>query len=393
MLYDILPPFIFFLSSAGIIVLVSRVAARTRRQQFSHSLKVQAASVSTMDTGDLLHSSGPNVELAHSRPAATLFAVRRSLGDIKKYWGSRQQRRALREAQKDAQLQEVVPSQGSPLPSEDLRSADMQAGIAIPNNNWREKAMQQVKARAASMGSMLQMAKAKAAARLKPHVQVSNVSVEAVVSQQPEAVHIQNNPAPQIRIIRVDAHETKPKQREAATQDAQPAPTPKNRTPQGRFIARLKKAEPPKPSIFEQVNDAITSGQLEQAEEMLIPYIVKHTKDKEAYMLLGRVAIAKGAWEEAMEVFQQVVRLDPNLTDAQAGLGYAALQHGKFSIALQALQRAHKADPENVQIVEQLLNIARRLDNKVLQKSMLQELVELQPDNKKASESLRQFVS
>ncbi|MBI3421107.1 MAG: tetratricopeptide repeat protein [Candidatus Sungbacteria bacterium] len=368
------------------------MAARTRRQQFSHSLKVQAASASTMDAEDLLHSSGPNVELARSRPAATLFAVKRSLGDIKKYWATRHERRRASD--------QAQPSQDAVPPTEDLRISDMktdvagQAGIAIPNNNWREKAMQQVKARAASFGGILQKVKAKVAPRIKPQVEVSNVGVEAVPARQlEEAVRIQHNPAPQIRIIRVDAHETKPKPNQPETQDASPGQTPKGRTPQGRFIARLKKAEPPKPSIFEQVNDAITSGQLEQAEEMLIPYIVKHTKDKEAYMLLGQVAIAKGAWEEAMEVFQQVVRLDPNLTDAQAGLGYAALQQGKFSIALQALQQAHKADPENVQIVEQLLNIARRLDNKVLQKSMLQELVELQPDNKKASESLRQLVS
>jgi len=286
----------------------------------------------------------------------------------------------------------MQPSQDPVPPSGEMRSADMQAGITIPNNNWHEKATQQIKALSTSVGGMLQRAKAKAASRIKPPVRVSNVSVQAGGHQPEEAVHVGHNPAPQIRIIRVDAHETKPKPRQA-TPDTSSVPIPKNSPPQGRFIARLKKAEPPKPSIFEQVNDAITSGQLEQAEEMLIPYIVKHTKDKEAYMLLGRVAIAKGAWEEAMEVFQQVVRLDPNLTDAQAGLGYAALQQGKFSIALQALQRAHKADPENVQIVEQLLNIARRLDNKILQKSMLQELVELQPDNKKASESLRQLVN
>ncbi len=45
-----------------------------------------------------------------------------------------------------------------------------------------------------------------------------------------------------------------------------------------------------------------------------------------------------------------------------------------MTVALQSLQRAHDEDPTNVDVLQQLLTIARRIDNKVLERSVLEDM-------------------
>ena len=150
---------------------------------------------------------------------------------------------------------------------------------------------------------------------------------------------------------------------------------------QGRFIARLRKSEEPKPTIIQSAQDAVAEGQFDKAEEILIPHLMKHPKDTKAYMVLGTIAIENQNWDEAIQIFEQIIKINPEEPDAQAGLGYSAMQNGRYSISLRALQRAHESDPQNIKILEQLLNIAKRLDNKIVQKSVLSQLIELEHKN------------
>lgn len=393
MLYNVLPPLIFFLSFAGIIVVVSRVVMRSRRETFSHSMRVQATSNSAVMPEGLLNPGVSNV-LLKSRLGLLLSSLKNTGAATKSYFVNRAERKALRWAEKQAAKEAKLAE--APVMIEEKEELPTR-GISLPGASWREKAFAKIKDSTKGLNEALQKVTLPAAvlsrgsARDLGGTEIKTASVP--LQQLPEATP--TKPSPQIRIIRVDTQhadssKTSHGQASAKSEDEVKLTEAK---PEGRFIARLRKAQPPQATILEQVSDAIGAGQLEQAEEMLIPYIVKHTKDCQAYMLLGKVAIAKGAWNEAMEVFQQVIHLDPEVIDAQASLGYAALQQGKFTIALQALQRAHSADPENVQILEQLLNIACRLDNKVLQKSVLAQLIELQPDNKKAAENLEALLA
>jgi len=130
----------------------------------------------------------------------------------------------------------------------------------------------------------------------------------------------------------------------------------------------------PKISVLEQAQQALSDAQYEQAEQILVPYIFSHTKDTAAYMLLGRVAVARMQWEEAVEIFEQVVKRDSKEPQAWALLGEAAYKSGHFTRALQALQRAHEADPTDIQVLENLLAIARKMDNRGLQASIREKL-------------------
>lgn len=148
-----------------------------------------------------------------------------------------------------------------------------------------------------------------------------------------------------------------------------PSPTP---VP----VMKVRTAKPI--SVLDQANAAIAAAAWEQAEELLVAYIVDHTKDARAYMLLGQVAAGQRNWPEAMEIFEQVTRIDSQEPGAWAALGEAAFACGKFTKALEALQRAHNVDRENVVVLRHLLTIAQRMDNRVLQQSVAQELAVLE---------------
>lgn len=126
----------------------------------------------------------------------------------------------------------------------------------------------------------------------------------------------------------------------------------------------------PKLSPLQRAQAALHDKDWQHAEDILVDYIVHHTKDTKAYMLLGRIATAKANWPEAMEIYEQVVSLRPSEPGAQAGLGTAAYNCGRYAKALAALQRAHEADPTNMAVLKNLLDIAHKMDNPALQHSI-----------------------
>lgn len=388
MLYNILPPLIFFASFAGIIILVSRIAMRARRQQFSHNVQQEAHSTSSgIIPENLLNPARAGIELIKNPLGILVSNVKQSAGGIKTFWQGRRDRKQAREAIVTAVKEEEVQEVTAPTDT---------TGISIPTSGWRDRAMKLVKKGTGSISGAIATVRRRgnthseaAKTTVVPLQEVfspsRSVKTSATSKTTPPPATTNTSP---IRIIRVE----KPI---AATKEVIPNEQPKKEvaSPEGRFTARFKKPEKPKTSLLEAAHDAIEAAQYEKAEEMLVPYIIEHTRDCDAYMLLGQIAIARSAWPEAMEIFQQIIQLKPKMADAQAGLGYAALQEGRFSIALQALQRAHEADPQNKKILYQLLNIARRLDNKILQKSVLEQLTELEPGNQEIAEALAQIYA
>ncbi len=134
-----------------------------------------------------------------------------------------------------------------------------------------------------------------------------------------------------------------------------------------------KKATP-----LQRAQTALQEKDYQHAEDILVDYIVHHTKDTKAYMLLGHVAMAKANWGECLEIFEQVMALKPGEPGAQAGLGIAAYNLGRYAKALPALQRAHEEDPTNRLVLADLLSIAQKMDNPALQRSINTKLAALE---------------
>ncbi len=171
---------------------------------------------------------------------------------------------------------------------------------------------------------------------------------------------------------------------QAQSEDTQtPLATPVIRlvrhTEKQNIIAKIVKREKEQTPLEKAANE-IANQHFDAAEDILVPYLMKHASDTKAYMLLGKTASGKGSWDEAMEIFQQVLKINNEEVDAYAQLGHAALQAGKFTVAMQSLQRARDNDPNNICIREELLFIAQRMDNKVVERSVAEELAELKKE-------------
>lgn len=140
-----------------------------------------------------------------------------------------------------------------------------------------------------------------------------------------------------------------------------------------------KSQSPTTAPLLQRAEQALNAKDYQHAEDILVDHIVHHTKDAKAYMLLGKIALAKADWPEAMEIFEQVLTLRPEEPGVQAGLGIAAYNCGRYSKALQTLQRAHDEDPTNLLVLNDLLEIAQKMDNPALQRSINAKLKELAP--------------
>jgi len=146
-------------------------------------------------------------------------------------------------------------------------------------------------------------------------------------------------------------------------------------TPSKSPAARLRGKKPT--SVLVQAQDALSAQNFQLAEDLLVAHIMKHTKDTEAYLLLGEAAMGREDWQEATEIFEQVGKWNPSNTAVHASLGLAAYKAGKYSIALQALQRAREFSPDDLEILTNLLSIAQKMDNPALQASINEKLAEL----------------
>lgn len=390
MLYNIVPPIIFFASFGGIIILVSRVVMRTRRAELSQTMHMQARHSAVSMPEHLLDPGRGGVELLKNRVSAAASSMRESLTGAKTYWQTRQERKAEQQTLADI-AQEHAVSMAS-QPAEPTGQDTDTRSISIPAASWREKTAGLLKRTTGTLKRAAQNVRGAAALKIRQPKTISlelsepedagkPVATKPVAAEEPSA-------PPQIRIIRVESPVNKSQPSHSQAKPSATSAKPIETSPQGRFIARLKKAEAPKPSTLESAQKALNAGEYEQAEELLVPYIIDHARDCRAYILLGKVAAAQGSWEEAMEIFEQAVRLEPDKADTQAGLGHAALQQGKFTIALRALQRAHACNPTDIGILHEILDIARRLDNKILQKSTLEQLVELEPQDENTAQAL-----
>lgn len=124
---------------------------------------------------------------------------------------------------------------------------------------------------------------------------------------------------------------------------------------------------------------ALNEHNYDEVIAVLLPYLVSHPHDLEAYMILGRAALDKEAWHEALAVFSEIAQRNPQQPWVWALYGYAALQLGQISLALPALQRARAESPDNQVILECLRTIAQRIDSSALRDSVERDLLKVNP--------------
>src|SRR3989338_1056274 len=390
MLYNVLPPLIFFMSLGGIIIVISRIVLRLRQQQLTTNLQSHVTRVSRTRLNkvqDLAGLLAPNHISVHSFKNRLSFLVH----NIKNTWHKTWQDITEWQANK-AKAKTLVKKQplASSAPTASAKSSSSPAAITPPNSFVRNKLASIVtrvkQVRLPNTAKFTHQAAAifkttkdkLMSLTVHPSVQTSSKSVNNHQNlEEILADPIDNASAPDktkqspvLRIVNTDEQNT-PK----------PAPSPvmtkMGQSVKASSLSQLFKKELKK-SPLQEAAEALEQLQTKRAEDLLVPYIVKHPKDTDAYMMLGRAAISRHAWSEATEIFEQVIKLKPETEGCYAALGQAALEAGNLTKAIETLQRAHDQNPQNVFVITCLLQIARRMDNRPMQQSLNLELQQLE---------------
>ncbi len=320
MLYDILPPLLLFISFGGIIVLISRVMMRIRGHKVSAEIQAEVDSTAPVHTESVIGPNKGNIHIMGNRLVHVISSIRA-------YLASRRAAKQVAMSVKEVVVEQAV----TDVPARKIQ---------MPNMGIKDKL--------SALGQRI-------AARTPDVWQHVRIMQEQIISKMPvRTVQPEIKRTPVMRLVHQE-----------------PVPAQK----QGIISQILKRDKEETP--LEKAETALNKNDFDTAEDILVPYLMKHAADTKAYMLLGKTASGKGSWGEAIEIFQQVLKINNEEVDAYAQLGHAALQAGKFTVAIQALQRARDNEPDNVRIREELLFIARRMDNKVVEKSVTEELVAL----------------
>ncbi len=372
MLYDILPPLFLFASLGGIIVIVSRVMLRVRRETFSREMRAVALApqAATRDQDLVFRPGAGKIQLVKNRlsliptmMASTAAGVRGAAQNLR---DRRQKRSIIKKAAKHTQKE---------LASQAAEKSGLQ--IHMPELGWRDKlaeATHKSKQAVVAVGQRMaanvprritfrdpQDKARELSATVRPRTRLITRPARPKDSVSPETV-IQSLAAP-----------PPPSPPELAKSTAK---QPAEQKPNGVISRVLRKKEAPVDSLS-RARAVLQEKKYDQAEDILIPYIVQHSKDAQAYLLLGQAALGQEAWEEAIEIFQQVFKIDSSQPGIYALLGRAAFEARKFTLAIQSLQRAHDEDPANADVLQMLLVIAQLMDNKILEKSVRSDLAEL----------------
>lgn len=98
--------------------------------------------------------------------------------------------------------------------------------------------------------------------------------------------------------------------------------------------------------------------QLDAAEATLRAHLAQHPEDADAQFLLARVLSWQGRPEQALPIYQRLLRQQPDNADYLLGEGQALLWAGRPQRALVALERAATLAPDYVE-VQQVIQQAR----------------------------------
>lgn len=392
------------MSLGGIIIVISRVVIRLRQQQLATDLQSHVTRVSrtrlnkVQDLAGLLAPNQISVQSFRNRLAFLLYNSKelwqKMWQDIAD-WREKRSRLKIKTARPSA-----VAKPSAPILAPDSPSTSVVTAIKPPHSFMRNKiAAMAGKVKNIRLPSPSNLT-AKTAAKLQTVKQkIAALSTHPSLQRQDKVILSNVKSANKMDpTISADQMETKPSQspklRIVNTDELPTAPTPPSpvmakmgQPVKASSLSQLFKKEIKK-SPLQAAAEALEQLQTKRAEDLLVPYIVKHPKDTAAYMMLGKAAISRHAWTEATEIFEQVIKLKPETEGCYAALGQAALEAGNLTKAIETLQRAHDQNPQNVFVIKCLLQIARRMDNRPMQQSLNLELQQLEQSSVPESQSV-----
>ena len=107
------------------------------------------------------------------------------------------------------------------------------------------------------------------------------------------------------------------------------------------FLAGPLAATPlPQVDLVQQADQAFRAGDVKRATSLANQILIQQPDSEHARMILGLIAVGRGAWKEAIVNFEAVVRSDPSSAHGNFFLGQAYHQQGRWEKAIRHLAKA-----------------------------------------------------
>ncbi len=113
-------------------------------------------------------------------------------------------------------------------------------------------------------------------------------------------------------------------------------------------------------------------------------YLAKLAKsDDIVHAFLGRIAKAKEKWEESVKHYKRAIELNGGLAKRHIDIAKVYIELDKKREAVAAYRRAFELEPKNPAVLDQIIEFAFDVKDKVLAREMIKRLQEVNPENKK----------
>lgn len=383
MLYDVLPPLFLFGSFGGIILLVSRVVLRIRSKENITALQREYRSKSSTEAGELIHSGRTHVSLISSRLVVFFNAIRQSLHAAAIGLASIKNLRKNLHAARSKHDEQPSPGKNLGVPVVSVKPPkslwrDRLARIAHKGGKQAGNMSSTMVRRSIHLSTFWERGRKKDTLATAREIQKADPGIQSHASL-PTMSGETGSPGHHYRV------EEKKSKDDGAEKKINISVETVSKAP--------VQQKHQKHSPIQEARSALEHSNLDEAEDVLVPYIIRHAHDSAAYLLLGGVAERRGDWQEAVEIYQQVLKINRSQHGVRAALGHAAFKAGKLTLALQSLQKAHDEDPTNILILEELLKIAQRMDNRVLKQSFEQKIASLSSHISPVQAQQEEFIS
>lgn len=134
-----------------------------------------------------------------------------------------------------------------------------------------------------------------------------------------------------------------------------------------------------------------------RAMEVLINGVSLNPNAPELWMKIGKLEHKSERDDEALDIFKEVIRLDPKSSDAYNNAAFVLTQNEKcgasdLQLAEGYAQMARKLDPKNPDYIDTLAEVHFRKGNPSLAQSLIREAIKLAPERDFYKNQLRKFT-
>ncbi len=393
MLYDVLPPLFLLASIGGIIVVVSRVTLRMKREVLATNIQAQAATITRQKAEKAIFEPGKKkVKLMGNRALQSISTLKSSATQTREAIAQRREERSStrkeRKEEKHRAKQQKKQDKSKAKANQEMEKMSPEKNIQQPTSSWRDR-LSGITSRGKTKLASMQNVKERIANRAKEAEKDEETAQSAAAVRTSIQSIFKTKEKPQPLAVDDQADQVATKPAKEITMKRIITPTQESIEPalkkedlaepkRNRLLNKVRRKKEDIGATLEEARAALGAKQYQRAEDILLPYIVQHSKDANAYMLLCQVALAQSSWDEAYEICEQIERMNADQPGLKAAKGKAAFHTGKMTVALQTLQRAHDDDPENKDILRDLITIAQRMDNPALRESAQEQLSQIE---------------